>query len=215
MSLRGTENPEPTPAGPRRPRRAMALVLGLLGVAGYATHAGYHILTGHPEDVLWICHVSALLIGLGLIAGSPLLNAAGLLCATLGLPSWLLYLLSGEPLIPTSLLTHVLGPALGLWGIRHFGFPRSAWWVAWILVGALTLLSRVVTPAAANVNLAFGPIKGLSLWSVGGPAHAALWMGQWALGLTVTDFAYRWILRRVGWIRSDERPVPPVPPSAG
>jgi hypothetical protein len=196
----GISNPESDGFGMPRGGTGAGMMLGVIGTSGYLTHAGYHVLSGHPEDALWVCHVAALLVAFGLIAGSSVLNTVGLLCATLGLPSWLLYLLSGEPLIPTSLLTHVLGPALGLVGVRRLGLARSGWWVALGFVGALTLVSRLITPEASNVNLAFGPIEGLSLWNVGGPAHLALWLGQWTIGLAAVQLVYGRIFRKVGWI---------------
>ncbi len=180
---------------PKRIQLAKAVRTGMGGaaIAGYASHATYHFLQGTPQDALWSCHLAAVLVGVGLIGGSATLNAAGLLCQLIGLPMWLLYLFSGEPFIPTSVLTHVLGPILGIIGARALGFPRSAWLVALGFVAALMIVTRLVTPAEANVNLAFGPMAGLSLWSVGGAAHWALLLIQWSAGLIVLQL----ILRRI------------------
>jgi hypothetical protein len=164
--------------------------LGALACLGYAIHAGYLIHSGNAHDAVWVCHISALVVGVGLIFRSALLNAAGLMCLSVGLPMWLLYLASGEPLMPTSPLTHILGLAIATAGMRQLGLPKRAWLVALSLVAALMVVSRLVTPAEANVNLAFGPMSGLSLWTAGGVAHWVFLLTQWALGLAVVQFAW-------------------------
>ena len=104
--------------------------------------------------------------------------------------------LSSEPFIPTSTLTHVLGLGLGIVGARRMGFPRQAWWAALAFVAGLMIFSRLFTPAEANVNLAFGPMEGLSLWKVKGAAHWALLLIQWAAGLAACQFGWRWVLSK-------------------
>lgn len=173
-------------------------MLGVLGCAGFAAHATWHILAGTPQDIIWVCNLSSLVVGVGLILGSPLINAVGLLGLTIGLPTWILSLVSGEPLIPTSLLTHVLGLVLGIVGARRMGFSRQAWWTALLFVEAVMIVSRLFTPEEANVNLAFGPIEGLSLWTVTGAAHWTLLLVQWTVGLAVVQFALRRVLIKAG-----------------
>lgn len=169
--------------------------LGVIGCAGYATHAGYHILNGTPQDTIWICHIAALLAGLALLFRSPKLNAAGLLCLTIGLPMWVLYLFSGEPFIWTSPLTHVLGLVIATTGAKAFGgIPRHSWMWATLFVAVMMVAARLFTPAEANVNLAFGPMAGLSLWQVSGAAHWALQLASWAVALAVLEQVWRKIL---------------------
>ena len=169
---------------------------GVLACAGYAAHAAYHISKGHPEEALWTCHVSALLVGAGLILGSARLNAVGLLGLTIGLPMWILYLAGGGPFIPTSPLTHVLGLALGIYGARRMGVPAMSWAAA-VGFGLLMLvLSRALGPAEANVNLAFGPIAGLSLWALGPQIHWVLLLAQWAAGLWAAQAFWRKTFRQ-------------------
>lgn len=187
-----------TPSNPDGGLRSnYRIALGAVACLSYAVHAIWHIASGTAWDALWICHLAALMIGLGMILGAPRLNAAGFLCSVLGLPSWLLYLLSGEPLIPTSLLTHVAAPLVGLLGIRSMGLPKGAAWLAIAIVVLLTLICTRLTPAEANVNLAHGPIEGLSLWRVKGSAHLLLLFAQWIAGLMAAEIAARSIIRRV------------------
>lgn len=168
-------------------------VLGVIGCAGYAVHAGYHYLHGTPEHAVWICHLAALLVGAALILNDARMNAAGLLCLSIGLPMWILSLAAGEPFIWTSPFTHVLGLVLGIIGARAMRVPRFAWLEALAFVFALMVSARLFTPAESNVNLAFGPEEGLSLWTVTGPIHWLLVLLNWAVAL----FVLNWIWRRI------------------
>ena len=39
--------------------------LGVLALVCFAVHASFHVLSGRAPDVLWACHIAALLIGVG------------------------------------------------------------------------------------------------------------------------------------------------------
>jgi hypothetical protein len=129
--------------------------LGLIPLAGYAIHAAVHLQRGEPYDLLWACHIAAILVGFGLLLRNPTLNAIGLLWSCFGLPLWLLDLATGGEFILTSPLTHIGAFACGIAGIRALGMPRHAAMKGLAAFAALWLLCRLVTPPAANVNLAF------------------------------------------------------------
>jgi hypothetical protein len=132
----------------------MRVVLGLLAVSFYAAHGLYHYSRGFPENLLWACHMGALLVGLGLLLRSPALNAVGVLWLALGTPLWLAGRLGGGVLVVTSMLTHLGGLSLGLWGLRRTGVPRHVAWWALGGIALLHLLSRWLSPLDKNVNLA-------------------------------------------------------------
>ena len=127
---------------------------GGLALAFYAIHAGNHLLRGHPEDLLWACHLGAVCVGVGLLARLPVMNAVGFLWLATGDVFWLLDLASGGEFIPTSLFTHAGGLALGALGLARFGMPRHTWWRAMLAFLALQQLCRFTTPPRTNVNLA-------------------------------------------------------------
>jgi len=129
--------------------------LGLLGVLFYAGHAGRRALLGHPEHLLWMCHVGALLVATGLLAQAATLNAIGTQWLITGVPLWLADLARGSEFFPTTLLTHVGGLLLGLLGVRVLGLARGAWWKSAAALLLLTALGRALTPAADDVNLGF------------------------------------------------------------
>jgi hypothetical protein len=127
----------------------------VLALALYAVHAAYHLRDGHPEHLLWACHLAAVFVGVGLLRASPRLNAIGFLWLVIGNALWLLDLAGGGEFIPTSRGTHVGGLALSLIALARLGMPRHAWWQAAAVFLLLQQLTRWLSPAGANVNVAF------------------------------------------------------------
>lgn len=166
---------------------------GALALAFYAIHAGHHLLRGHPEDLLWACHLGAVCVGVGLLARLPLVNAVGFLWLVTGDVLWLVDLLRGGELIPTSLFTHAGGLALGALGIARFGMPRHSWWRATLAFFVLQQICRITTPPQANVNLAHAVWSG---WEEFFPSTVGYQIALFAIGAAAC-FAVERISRRV------------------
>ena len=166
--------------------------LGWAALLCYAIHGGYHLLHGRPEDLLWACHLGAVLVGVGLLLSAPAVNGIGTLFLCLGLPLWLLDLAGGGVFHPTSCLTHVGGLAVGLYGVRRLGMPGGTWWRATAVLAALILVFLLATPARANVNVAFAVQPGWEGVFPSHPVYLAIMMSL-AAG---TFFVVAWVLRR-------------------
>lgn len=136
-----------------------AFLPGALALCFYALHAAFTIWRDQPEHLLWSCHLASVWIGMGFLLGWPIFNAIGFLWLIVGVPVWVYYLIKGGEFFPTSLLTHIGGLLLGIWGVASLGMPIGAWWKAMFTFLVLQQISRWVTPTEANVNLAF------PLWS--------------------------------------------------
>jgi len=143
--------------------------LGIVAFLCYAIHGAVHVLRGTPYDLLWGCHIAALLVGFGLLLRNPTLNAIGFLWSCLGLPLWIIDIATGGEFIPTSPLTHLGAFFLGFYGVRRMGMPRGAAIKALAAMAALWAICRAVTPPAANVNLAFRVHEG---WEAYFPSYA-------------------------------------------
>jgi len=133
----------------------MRVALGIALILFYAIHGAVHIARGEPYDLLWGCHLAALLVASGLLLRNATLNAIGLLWACFGLPLWIIDVATGGELMPTASLTHVGALAIGIYGVRLLGMPRGSAWKALAAYCALWLVTRLLTPPAANINLAF------------------------------------------------------------
>ena len=95
----------------------------------------------------------------------------------MGAPLWFFDLLRGSEFLPTSLGTHVIGLAIGLYGVRVLGIERGTWWKASAFTVMLIVLSRMATPPASNVNLAFAIPPGMDRYFSGHLAYLAVMIG--------------------------------------
>jgi hypothetical protein len=129
--------------------------LGLLALAFYAVHCAWHVRQGHPENVLWACHLAAAVVGVGLLGGWPTCVAVGVTWLAVGVPLWLIDVATGGEFTPTSVLTHLGGLVVGLIGLWQLGMPAGVWWKALLGLAALQQLCRWVTLPEENVNVAF------------------------------------------------------------
>jgi len=129
--------------------------LGLLALLFYLVHGTNHLLHGRAPDLLWACHLGAVLVGVGLLRRRAAWSGTGLSWLVLGNFMWALDLAGGGELIVTTVGTHVGGLALGFYGVRRLGWAPYTWVRAVLGLVVLWIVCRLVTPWGANVNLAF------------------------------------------------------------
>jgi hypothetical protein len=136
-------------------RRAAGLKLGLLGGLFWGAHALDSVLLGQSADLLWMCNLGGLLLAVGLGQGAPRLVALSASWMVLGVPLWALDVLLTGQTRPSSVLSHLGGLALALFGVTWLGWPPRTWIAASLALVGLLLLCRALTPSEANVNLVF------------------------------------------------------------
>jgi len=126
-------------------------------LAGFAfvAHGGNHLRRGEPWDLFWLCNVAPLVLAIGCAIRRPLPVLIALQWLAFGTPMWLLDLATGGGVIWTSFLPHLLCPVVAVVAVRELGIPGVGWPFASAGMLALFALTRLVTPAAPNVNLAF------------------------------------------------------------
>ncbi len=167
--------------------------LGIAALVCFAVHASYHLLARRWPDVLWGCHIAALLVGVGALLGRAELVAIGVLWLCFGNPMWILDITTGGEFLPTSVFTHVGGLVIGLVALNRLGVPRHAWLYATAAFLGLLLLTRLVTPRGSNVNLAFAVAGG---WEKTFPSYSSYLLLMIAAG-TATFAAAELGLRKV------------------
>jgi len=169
-------------------------------LACYGIHAAYHLYHGRPGDLLWVCHLGAAIIGIGLITSSMAISGIGTQFLCLGTPQWILYLAMGGEFMPTSIFTHVIALGIGLYSVRIFGMPKGVWWKTVLTLVALIILSRLTTPAASNINVAFVVQEGFETYFPSYPVYIALMVSMAAAYFCVVEYGMRrW------WVRTGEK----------
>ena len=114
-----------------------------------------------------MCNIGNLLLALGLFFEQAILIRVAVIWMVPGLAVWFAYvvptwgmLLTGNftraelLAVVSSTLAHVGGFCVGIVVIRRIRMDRRAWFYAFIWYFIVQLLSRLLTPAALNVNVA-------------------------------------------------------------
>jgi len=168
-----------------QPRTTSAL--GLLAIAFFGIHACCQYRAGTASNLLWICHVADLCVGVGLVMRWRSLVAAGVLMLSIGIPMWIISLWDGGDFYPTSALTHLGGITIGLIGLTQLGLPRRSWLTGVGVVAVLLILSRGVTPVELNVNIAFVSYFKLPKYLSADEIYVLLLLGFWGSSMWIVE----------------------------
>jgi hypothetical protein len=169
-----------------------------LGWGILATLALYAVSRGPllPE-MLWSCHMATALVGLGLVAGSRRMVAAGFLFhAALGFPGFLLLVAAKQWFSAASAWVHLLPLLAGGAYLCGRELERLTVLHSWLILPVMLPISYWLTPAALNVNLSHGP------WGPVAAYFPSRWIFYAALGLVnlaalalMRAILNRWVLR--------------------
>jgi hypothetical protein len=140
--------------------------LGFLPLLFFCAQAIRYWQINELGQMLWMCNIGNLLLAIGLFWEQAILVRVAAIWMFPGLVVWFLYvvptwgmLINGEFSfgqlfgVLSSTLAHVGGFAVGIAVLRKVRMDSSAWFYAFIWYFVVQLLSRLLTPAAMNVNL--------------------------------------------------------------
>lgn len=140
--------------------------------------------------MLWLCHVSSLLLAAGLFLNRPVLIRVATFWMITGLFIWICYVVAGGEWILTSLFIHVGGVIVGLVALHIVRADRTAWLyaLAWFLL--VQQVSRMVAPTELNVNVAHRVYDGMdkyfsAYWQYWLASTMGVAIGLWMLGVTL------------------------------
>jgi hypothetical protein len=141
--------------------------LGILPLAFFTAQAIHYWQINQLGHMLWMCNIGNLLLALGLFFEQALLIRVAVIWLIPGLAVWFVYVVPTWGMLLTgnftwrelfgvisSTLAHVGGFCVGMFVIRSVRIDKQAWFYAFIWYFVVQLLSRLVTPAAMNVNVA-------------------------------------------------------------
>lgn len=142
-------------------------LLGILPLAFFTAQAIHYWQINQLGHMLWMCNIGNLLLALGLFFEQALLIRVAVIWLIPGLAVWFVYVVPTWGMLLTgnftwrelfgvisSTLAHVGGFCAGMFVIRSVRIDQQAWFYAFIWYFIVQLLSRLVTPAALNVNVA-------------------------------------------------------------
>lgn len=177
-------------------------LLGFLPLAFFGAQAIHYWQTGELAHMLWMCNIGNLLLALGLFRAEPRLIRVAVIWLIPGVAVWFVYvvptwgmLLTGKFGVPeligvtSSTLAHLGGLSVGLPVLRRIRMDDRAWFYAFVWYLVVQVLSRLMTPAALNVNVAHRIQDG---WEQTFSSYLKFW-----LVLTLLVAVCLWILGRL------------------
>ena len=91
---------------------------GALSIAFFLIHAAALAHAGEHYHIIWSCHLGCLIVGIGLLIRQPWPYAIGFFWLTMGVPLWLLNVLTSHEFMLTSTLSHIGGIIIAVYGLR-------------------------------------------------------------------------------------------------
>lgn len=166
------------------PLRALG-ILPALFLGAYVLSAYRHDKLG---DSLWMCHVANALLALGILGNWPIVIGIAALWIVYGIPLWAFDMWQTGDVRWVSVVSHLGGLAVALWALSQVRMSANPWIYALLLYLVVQQISRWVTPAALNVNLAHRIYEGSPPWF---SSYAVYWFSitmaaaltLWAIGL--------------------------------
>lgn len=180
-------------------------LLGVLPLIFFLAQAVHYWRINELGHMLWMCNIGNLLLALGLFFDKPAVVRLSAIWMVPGLVVWFIYVVLAWGVFLTSTLAHVGGLAVSLIALQRYRMDRSAWRYAfgWYLV--VQLISRFITPAALNVNIAHAVQPG---WERTFQSYWSFW-----LVLTAVTAAGLWVSGMILWVIWRPRPAGELAPA--
>jgi len=140
-------------------------LLGLLPLCFFIVRGiEYIVVAKTPEQMLWSCHISNLLLAVGLFMGSPFLIRVAVLWLILGVPPWIVDMVWSKQITLVRVFSHLGGFIVAILAIRWVGAKRGSWIPSLVYFVILQQITRLLTDPTpyTNVNVAhfaYGPMK--------------------------------------------------------
>jgi hypothetical protein len=174
-------------------------LLGILPLAFFGAQAIHYWQINQLGHMLWMCNIGNLLLALGLFFEQAILIRVAVVWMVPGVAVWLVYVVPTWGMFLTgkfsytelfgvvsSTLAHLGGFSVGMVVLRRVRMDGRAWLYTFIWYFIVQLLSRLVTPAAMNVNLSHSVQPGWeqtfsSYWKFWLVLTALVGLGSWTL----------------------------------
>lgn len=171
----------------RQPLETRYRLLGLLPIAFFAVQTIHYVRFGGLGNLLWMCNLSNVLLGIGLLISHRELIRAAAIWTIPGLALWIIYVLVPSGFYLSTTLAHVGGFIVGMVALQRVRMDRRAWAYAFAWGGLTQLAARFLAPAELNVNVAHRVQDGMetaftSYWKFWIVLMIAVAITLWSIG---------------------------------
>lgn len=191
-------------------------LLGFFPLAFFTAQALHYLQIHQLGHTLWMCNIGNLLLAIALFTDQKLLIRVAAIWMVPGVLVWFGYvvptwgmLLTGRFSytelfgVLTSTFAHLGGFAVGMFGLRKVGVEVGIWRYAFLWYFIVQLISRLITPAILNVNLAHSIQPG---WESSFNSYLKFWL--------VLSFLVGVCLWLLAFLLTKLWPAPQVSPEA-
>jgi hypothetical protein len=139
-------------------------LIGVLPIIIFIARLIQYIQVGAPDWIIASCHVSNLMLGIGMIVRAPLLIRVATIWLVIGVPMWIIDAVVSRELWWSSIYSHVGGFLISLYAIGKARATGKSWLPAAIWFACLQLITRFTTAPELNVNIAHFPYELVKGW---------------------------------------------------
>lgn len=173
--------------------------LGVLPLIFFCAQAIHYWRIDQLGHVLWMCNIGNLILALGLFFDKPIVIRLAAIWMVPGLIVWFVYVVLAWGVFLSSTLAHVGGIAAAMIALKRYRMDRTSWRYAFGWYLGVQLISRFITPANLNVNLAHAVAPG---WERTFASYWSFW-----LVLTAATAASLWVSGMILWSIWRPRPA--------
>lgn len=135
-------------------------LLGFLPLVLFLARLSYFLDVKEPGCILWICHISNLLLALGLFMGQKEFMRISAFWHIIGVPLWIWDMMRFGMRTFTTFSSHIGGLIVGLFVLSRVGCGKRSWLYAMIWFLIVQQVCRMVTSDYLNVNIAHCVYRG-------------------------------------------------------
>lgn len=169
--------------------------LGILPLLFFVARAIQYIsIAKTPEQILWSCHISNLMMAAGIFFRIPWLIRISAFWQILGLPPWVIDMFYAG-ITPISVFTHLGGCVVAMVALWVVGSKRGSWLPSLIYFLILQQISRLLTEPTiyTNVNVAHFGYAGMKNWFA---SYWTYWLANTGI-LVVVLWLLDWMLAKI------------------
>ncbi len=160
--------------------------MGIIPLILFLARLRHFLVLGEPGQILWVCHMSNLILSIGLFLNQSELVRVAVLWLILGLPLWIWGMTHMGIGTLSTFGTHFGGFVVGMFAFSRIGGGRKTWLYSLLWFLLLQQVCRVFTQPELNVNLAHRIYKG---WE---SVFGAYWK-YWAVNIILAGISL-WII---------------------
>jgi len=191
---------------------------GIFCFAWWSCIAFYWISSGEPFHLIWLCDLTLLITGIGLIFGNSLLISSQVIGTLLVQLSWNLdfwlrlitgskvfgfteYMFSPAHPVQVRILSvfHIFLPVFLIYGIIRLGYDLRGWrWQSYLTAGVYGL-SFLTTNPSQDTNWVLGPF-----WKAQNVVPGWLWLIIWLMLIIIMYWIFHLILKKILRLKTEE-----------